>query len=110
MLQPAAFDVRLSHSPPRFPWFRLSVHLPGRRRPQQCPESAFIDDGSDITGSGIEIREFPICNQYTIQGDEFSKAIREDREVPVPLEDAIANMTVIDAVFRSAKTAQWERP
>jgi len=48
-------------------------------------------------------------NQYTIQGDAFSKAIRDNTEVPVPLEDAIKNMAVIDAVFRSAKTGQWEK-
>jgi predicted dehydrogenase len=50
------------------------------------------------------------CNQYTIQGDAFSRAIREDGEVPVPLEDAIKNMAVIDAVFRSGVTGQWEKP
>jgi len=27
---------------------------------------------------------------------------------PIPLEDAISNMTVIDAVFRSAATRNWE--
>jgi hypothetical protein len=30
--------------------------------------------------------------------------------VPVSIEDAIENMAVIDAVFRSAETGQWERP
>jgi predicted dehydrogenase len=38
----------------------------------------------------------------------FSRAIREDREQEIPLEDAISNMAVIDAVFRSATTGQWE--
>jgi predicted dehydrogenase len=52
----------------------------------------------------------PTCDQYTIQGDAFSKAIREGSEVPVPLEDAIANMAVIEAVFRSAETGKWESP
>src|SRR5215212_8893799 len=52
--------------------------------------------------------EFPVCDQYEIQGSLFSQALREDREQPIPLEDAIANMVVIDAVFRSATTGQWE--
>jgi len=30
--------------------------------------------------------------------------------VPVPLEDAIGNMKVIDAIFRSATSGKWERP
>ena len=37
-------------------------------------------------------------------------AIRENREQEIPLEDAINNMSVIDAVFRSATTKHWEEP
>jgi predicted dehydrogenase len=52
--------------------------------------------------------EFPVCDQYEIQGSLFSQALRQNREQPIPLEDAISNMAVIDAVFRSATTGQWE--
>jgi predicted dehydrogenase len=50
---------------------------------------------------------FPICDQYTIQGDLFSKAILNDTDVPTPLEDAVANMKVIDALVESAKIRSW---
>jgi predicted dehydrogenase len=40
----------------------------------------------------------------------FSKAVREGTPVPVPLTDAIRNMAVIEAVFRSAKSGVWETP
>ena len=43
-------------------------------------------------------------NHYTLQGDLFSKAILENTPVFTPLEDAVANMNVIDAVFESART------
>ena len=49
-----------------------------------------------------ELIEFPTCDQYEIQGSLFSQALREGREQPIPLEDAINNMAVIDAVFKSA--------
>jgi hypothetical protein len=39
----------------------------------------------DIFGEGN--RGFPTADQYTIQGDEFSKAVLEGGDVPVPLED-----------------------
>ncbi|MCK4988574.1 MAG: Gfo/Idh/MocA family oxidoreductase, partial [Desulfobacterales bacterium] len=42
---------------------------------------------------------FDICDQYKIQGDLFSKAILHDSEVPTPLDDAVANMKVIDALI-----------
>ena len=70
----------------------------------------FIDDGRDLTGGGRVVEEFPACDQYTIQGDLFSLAIREGGAPPVPLEDAVRNMAVIDAVFRSAETGRWESP
>ena len=50
-------------------------------------------------GSEIEEIFFDICNQYTIQGDLFSQAVLNDTEVPTPLEDALANMKVIDALI-----------
>jgi len=45
-----------------------------------------------------------------VQGDAFSRAIRERSEAPVPLEDAIANMAVIEAIFLAAESGRWEKP
>ncbi len=78
--------------------------------PKDRPTRIFIDIGGELFGSGISTEVFPVQDQYTLQGDAFSKAILEDTEVPVPLEDAIANMAVIEAIFRSAQTNQWEVP
>ena len=47
------------------------------------------------------------CNQYSIQGDLFSQAILNDTPVPTPIDDAVCNMDVIEAVFQSSKTNQW---
>ncbi len=53
--------------------------------------------------------EIPIevCNQFTLQGDAFSLAILNDAPVPIPLEDSLANMKVIDALFESAWKNSW---
>ena len=88
---------------------RIEIEIPFNA-PRERPCRIFIDDGSDILGGGIRTEELPISDQYTIQGDVFSRAIRGVGEVPIPLEDAIKNMSVIDAVFRSAESGQWERP
>jgi len=50
---------------------------------------------------------FPVCDQYTIQGDLFSKAILDDVDVPTPLEDGVANMKVLEALVESNKTGSW---
>jgi predicted dehydrogenase len=85
---------------------RIEVEIPFNA-PKDRPTRIFIDETGDIFGSGIVTEEFPTADQYTIQGDEFSKAVLEGGEVPVPLEDAIANMAVIEAVFKSAETGGW---
>jgi predicted dehydrogenase len=87
---------------------RIEIEIPFNA-PIDQPTRIFVDDGSDVAGAGIRMETIPACDQYTIQGDAFSLAIRENKEVPVPLEDAIANMTVIDAVFRSAESGRWEK-
>jgi predicted dehydrogenase len=88
---------------------RLAVEMPFNA-PTGRPTHITIADGMAIYNGKVEVEEIPACDQYTIQGDVFSRAIREDGEVPVPLEDALANMKVIDAIFRSARSNQWERP
>ena len=47
------------------------------------------------------------CDQYTIQGDLFSLAVLDHAEAPTPLEDAVANMRVIEALVRSAASGTW---
>jgi predicted dehydrogenase len=57
-----------------------------------------------------ETRElvFDSINQYTLQGDLFSKAILHNQPVPTPLEDAVNNMRVIEAVLASGKDGEWK--
>ena len=89
---------------------RIDVEIPFNA-PIDKPARIFIDDGKDLYASASQVTEsFPICNQFTIQADLFSKAIRENSEVPNPLEDSVCNMAVIEAVFRSAESGKWEQP
>src|SRR5438094_6539992 len=88
---------------------RIEIEIPFNAPPDR-PTKIFIDDGRDVFGGGIRMETIPVCDQYTVQGDAFSQAIREGREVPVPLEDAIANVAVIEAVFRAGESGHWEKP
>jgi predicted dehydrogenase len=62
------------------------------------------------SNEGIEETCFPICNQFELQGEAFSKAILENTPTPTPLADAIENMAVIDAIFSSAESSSWVTP
>jgi len=85
---------------------RVEIEIPWNA-PNDRPCRIFV---GDLMGGAPKVEEFPIVDQYTIQGDEFSRAIRGEREVPVPLEDAISNMAVIEAIFRAGESGRWERP
>ncbi|MFO7166398.1 MAG: Gfo/Idh/MocA family oxidoreductase [Chloroflexota bacterium] len=56
---------------------------------------------------GVEEIVLDTVDQYTIQGDLFAQAILEGGPVPTPIEDAVANMRVIEAVVESARRAAW---
>lgn len=88
---------------------RIEVEIPFNAPPDAACR-IYLDGGGDLTGRGRETIELPIVDQYTRQADRFSEAIRGAGEVPVRLEDAIGNMAVIDALFRSAETRRWEVP
>ena len=88
---------------------RIEIEIPFNA-PTDRPCRIMVDDGSDVFGGGITIETLPICDQYTMQGDAFSRSILEGTEVPVPIGDAMKNMAVIEAIFRSAVSGRAEAP
>ncbi|MDQ2747403.1 MAG: Gfo/Idh/MocA family oxidoreductase [Acidobacteriota bacterium] len=86
---------------------RIEVEIPFNI-PTETATRIFVDDGADLYGANIEIIEIPAANQYTIQGDLFSKAILEKSEQATSLEDSIKNIAVIDAIFRAAESGNFE--
>lgn len=85
---------------------RIEVEIPFNAPPDR-PCRIFVDEGRTLSGEDRETIELPVVDQYTVQGDLFSAAILEDGPVVYPMEDTVANMKVIDAVFRSEQTAGW---
>jgi predicted dehydrogenase len=88
---------------------RIEVRIPFNA-PNDHPCTIFVDDGRELGDRSAKAIEFPVVDQYTLQGDNFSAAVRGERAVPVSLEDAIANMAVIDAIVRSVESGKWEEP
>lgn len=88
---------------------RIEIEIPYNIPPDR-PSRIFIDDGSKLGGASARIEEIPAADQYTLQGDAFSRAVQENSEVPVPLENSLRNMRVIEAVLRSGETRRWEQP
>lgn len=70
--------------------------------PNDRPCVLRLQQGSE--GSRIELE---VCDQYTIQSDLFARAILDNTPVPTPLDDAVANMEVIEAIVASGRSNQW---
>jgi predicted dehydrogenase len=81
----------------------LSVHLPFNAYPD-VPLLVSVD-----TGVGSRKIFSPATDQYVEMFEAFSRAVREGGSVPTPPQDAIDNMKVLDALFRSEKSAAWEK-
>ena len=88
---------------------RIELPIPFNAPPDR-PCQIVVDSGADLFGTSASTIEIDTCNQYTIQGDLFSRAILMGEDVPSPLEDAVKNMACIDAIFRSAESGRWEAP
>ncbi len=88
---------------------RIEVEVPFNI-PVDQPTRIYVDDGTDLFGGTIKTIEVPAANQYTIQGDLFSRAILENSEQAILLEDSVKNTEIIEAVFRAAESGIWEIP
>ena len=58
----------------------------------------------------VQRLELEVCDQYAIQGDRFAEAILNDTPAPIPLEDAVRNMEVIEAIVASGCSGVWVQP
>ena len=80
---------------------RVEIEIPFNA-PANQPCKIWYQHGDETEEIQVEA-----SNQYTLQGDAFSQVVLNNTDVPTPIEDAVANMKVIEAVFQSAKTATW---
>ena len=92
------------------PYQRVNIFGTEGRIEIEMPFNAPPDQPCKIRHQvGQEIKEIVVApaDQYTIQGDLFARAVLEDGPVPTPLEDALANMRVIEAIKLSARRGAW---
>jgi predicted dehydrogenase len=80
---------------------RIEVLVPFNPDPNKPSKILYFhgNETSEIT--------FEPCDQYTIQGDEFSLAVLEKTNLPTPLEDAVSNMRVLECIIQSAHSGGW---
>ena len=65
-------------------------------------------NGATLDGGTAETFTLPAADQYQLMAESFSRAVRGEAPLVYGLDDARANMHIIDALFRSETSGQWE--
>jgi predicted dehydrogenase len=79
----------------------LSINIPFNM-PPNIPGKITVSDSA-----GERVIESEIADQYLLQFEAFAESVIKKTGAPTPVSDAIANMSVLDALFKSAKTNSW---
>jgi predicted dehydrogenase len=88
---------------------RLEVQIP-YNAPQGATTTLFLDSGKQLGDASATQIKLPKADQYQLQGEAFSRMVRGKEKIAFGLEDAILQMRVLDALFRSEKSGNWEKP
>jgi predicted dehydrogenase len=85
---------------------RIEIEIPFNAPPDQ-PNRYFVQGMKMNEGYW---RTLPVSDQYQRQAEAFGRVVRGQEKLDWGVADAIQNMKIIDAFFRSEKTGAWERP
>ena len=88
---------------------RIEIEIPFNA-PPDAPCRIFVDDCSGLDGRGVRTITVPVADQYQLQAEAFSQAVRNERPDARWLDDAVTNLRTIDALFKSEASGRFERP
>lgn len=86
---------------------RIEIEIPFNA-PRGAAMRIAVDQGGALDGSAITTETQPESDQYRLQAEAFSRAVRGEPAPSWGVDDAIAQMRVIDTLFRSEKSERWE--
>jgi predicted dehydrogenase len=88
---------------------RLEVEIPFNA-PQGGAMKLYLDTGKKFADASAKMIKLPKADHYQLQGEAFSRAVRGKEKLAYGVDDAVLQMRVIDALFRSEKSGTWEKP
>ena len=88
---------------------RLEIVIPFNA-PQGAATTIYLDNGKKLGDASAKPIKLAKCDQYQLNAEIFSRAVRGKARLEFGVDDAILQMRVLDALFRSEKTGAWERP
>ena len=84
---------------------RIEIEIPFNA-PPDVPTRIFVQGEEMNVG---QWHEYPVSDQYQLQAEAFGRSIRAGKKLAWGVDDAIKNMKIIDAFFKSEKSKKWEK-
>jgi predicted dehydrogenase len=81
---------------------RISIDIPFNIPPDRPTEISLASGGEPPVAPAVERLTFPVADPYAVEAERFATAVLEGGPVPIPPEDAVANLKVIEAVFAAS--------
>jgi predicted dehydrogenase len=83
---------------------RISIQIPFNIPPDRPTRVFLIAGGDPPVAPDTEVVEFPTADPYTAEFEHFAAAVLDGGPTPVPPEDAVANLRVVEQIFAVAET------
>ena len=85
---------------------RIEIEIPFNA-PPDVPNRYAVQGMQMNVGTWYDL---PVSDQYQLEAEAFGRVIRGKEKPAWGVDDAIQNMKIIDAYFRSEKSGRWEKP
>ena len=89
---------------------RISIDIPFNIPPDRPTRIRLTAGGDPPVEPDTTVLEFPTTDPYTAEVERFVSAVLDGGPTPVPPEDAVANLRVIDAIFAIAERGPGAAP
>jgi predicted dehydrogenase len=89
---------------------RISIDIPFNIPPDRPTRIRLTAGGDPPVAPDTTVLEFPTTDPYTAEVERFVSAVLDGGPTPVPPEDAVANLRVIDAIFAIAERGPGAAP
>lgn len=87
---------------------RISIGIPFNIPPDR-PTEVFVSAGGDPpVAPHTDVLTFPTADPYTVEAERFAAAVLDGLPTPLPPDDAVANLRVIERIFQAAEAATAE--
>ena len=84
---------------------RISIGIPFNIPPDR-PTEVYVSAGGDPpVAPDTRVLNFEVADPYTVEAERFAAAVLDGRPAPVPPNDAVANLRVIERIFEAAEAA-----